>query len=44
MEMATARIVAGFVATFYFHKCQTRDYITHCFGRQTLPLIIVINL
>lgn len=24
--MATARIIAGFVAIFYFHKCQTREY------------------
>lgn len=24
--MATARIITGFVAVFYFHKCQTRDY------------------
>ena len=27
MKMATARIVAGVVATFYFHKCQTRACI-----------------
>ena len=25
MKMATARIVAGVVATFYFHRCQTRE-------------------
>ena len=25
--MATASIITGFVATFCFHKCQTRDYI-----------------
>ena len=26
--MATVRIITGFVATFHFHKCQTRDIIT----------------
>ena len=24
--MATTHIITGFVAIFYFHKCQTRDY------------------